>query len=292
MHPLLLLLPLAMTPTDTLTQSAMQELVPAGVHSWKAPDQARYYSGREIFKYMDGAGEVYLAYGFHRLLVQRYTRAQQEEILVELFDMGLSRNAYGAFTNMQGRGPAVDIGQGAEYKSGLLSFWRGRFFVCVMIDNENEEAKAAVLEFGNQISRNIGEDGPTPALVRDLPNDLFERQSLRYLYRHEILNIHYYVADNNIFRLNESTNAVLARLKSDRSHLLLVQYRDSEDAAAAYAEFTTSYMPEAKGKGSIQTENKKWTVCRLYGKYVLAVFDAVSETDSQQLLTNLQRILP
>ena len=48
---------------------------------------------------MNGAGEVYLAYGFQRLLVQRYARPNQEEILVEVFDMGYPRNAYGALTN-------------------------------------------------------------------------------------------------------------------------------------------------------------------------------------------------
>ena len=292
MPPLLLLLTFAMTPSDTLSQSAMQKLLPTSIHSWKASEPARFYSGREVFRYMDGAGEVYLAYGFNRLLVQRYARPNQEEILVEIFDMGRPRSAFGAYTNMQGRGPAVAIGQAAEYKSGLLSFWRGRFFVCVMIDNENEEATKAVLDLGSRISESIGEDGTTPSLLHVLPQELFEPQTLRYFFRHEILNIHFYVADKNIFRLNESTDAVLVRLKSDKSHLLLIQYPSLEEAAAAYADFTKSYMPEAQAKGWIQTENKKWTGCSVHRKYVLAVFDAPALIDAQNLLTTLQRILP
>jgi hypothetical protein len=292
MSPMLLLLTLAMTPSDTLTSSAMQRLVPASIREWQASEPARFYSGREIFRYMNGAGEVYLAYGFNRLLVQRYARPQQEEILVEVFDMGLPRNAFGAFTNMQGRGPAVAIGQSAEYKNGLLSFWRNRFFVCVMIDNENEEATKAVLDLGSRIAESIGEDGPTPPLLRVLPQEISEPQTLRYFFRHEILNIHFYVADKNTLRLNESTDALLVRLKSDRSHFLLIQYPSSEEAAAAYADFTEHYMPEAQGKGWVQTENKKWTVCRMHQKYVLVVFDAVSQTGAQTFLTTLERILP
>ncbi|MBM2845799.1 MAG: hypothetical protein HW407_1111, partial [Bacteroidetes bacterium] len=115
---------------------------------------------------------------------------------------------------------------------------------------------------------------------------------LRYFFRHEILNIHFYVADKNVFRLNESTDALLVQLKIDKSHLLLIQYPSSEEAAAAYADFTTSYMPEAQGKGWIQTENKKWTVCRMHQRYVLVVFDAVTQADAQNLLATLQRILP
>ncbi|MBF8297304.1 MAG: hypothetical protein HW389_3849, partial [Bacteroidetes bacterium] len=102
MGSLLLFLPLIMTPPDTVSPAALQKLLPASLHQWSFAESSKVYTGREIFQYMDGAGEVYLAYGFQRLLVQRYSRPNQEEILVEVFDMGFPRNAYGAFTNLKG----------------------------------------------------------------------------------------------------------------------------------------------------------------------------------------------
>jgi len=291
MGSILLLLPLMMTPSDTLTQAVLQKLLPTSVHEWNFAEPSRVYTGREIFKYMDGAGEVYLAYGFQRLLVQRYAHPNQEEILVEIFDMGLPRNAYGAFTNMQGRGPAVEIGQNGEYKSGLLTFWKGRHFVCVMIDRENDDAKRAVLEMGAMISEAIKEEGAIPGILQYLPIGEFSPESLRYFFRNEILNIHFYVADKNLFHLGDKTDAVLVRMKSNRSYLMLVQYDRSGNAQAAYEDFSTHYMPEAHGSGIVQTESGKWSACRKERNFLTAVFDAPTQSEAQKLLDTVQRRL-
>lgn len=289
---ILLFLTFAMTPSDTLTQTAMQELLPTSLRGWDVSEPTRFYSGREIFRYMDGAGEVYLAYGFRRLLVQRYARPNHEEILVEIFDMGLARSAFGAFTNMGGRGPVVDIGQGGEFKTGLLSFWKGRYFVCVMIDREDDEAAHAVLELGKWISAKIKEQGSKPDILRFLPDGSYASSSLRYFFRNEILNIHYYVADANLLHLHEQTDAVLVRMISDKSYLLLVQYPTSEQADSACIDFSRHYMPEGREKRIIQTENKKWTGCVRHKNFLVVVFDGGSQAQAQNLLEDIRRRLP
>lgn len=289
MGSLLLLLPLMMTPSDTVSPAAMQKLLPTALFEWTFAEPSKTYTGREIFHYMDGAGEVYLAYGFQRLLVQRYARPGQEEILVEVFDMSLPRNAYGAFTNMQGRGPAVEIGQGGEYKSGLLDFWKGRYFVCVMIDRENDDAKKAVFGMAAMISETITEQGEIPGIIALLPQADYLPETLRYFYRNEILNIHFYVADKNLFHLNEATDAVLVRIKSDKSYLLLIQYPGSTEADAALADFTRQYMPESRGGGVVRTENKKWTACRKGRNALAVVFDAPTQAAARKLLDKVQR---
>lgn len=291
MASLLLLLPLMMTPSDTLTPAALQNLVPTSLFQWSVAEPSRTYTGREIFHYMDGAGEVYLAYGFQRLLVQRYARTGQEEILVEVFDMGVPRNAYGAFTNMQGRGPSVEIGQSGEYKSGLLNFWKGRYFVCVMIDMENDDAKKAVFGIAAMISETITEQGQIPDIVALLPQGEYLPETLRYFYRNEILNIHFYVADKNLFHLNETTDAVLVRTKSNKSYLLLIQYPGRAEAGAAFTDFTKQYMPESRGSGVVRTENKKWTACRKARNVLAVVFDAPTQIEAQKLLDRVQRRL-
>ena len=117
-------IPLAIAGSDT--GASMRTLLAPATDGWIAQEQPRLYSGKEIFEYMDGAGEVYLAYRFRALLVQRYSRPHQEEILAEIFDMGSSENAFGISTCLRGRGPAVRIGQDGEFKSGPLTFWRGQ----------------------------------------------------------------------------------------------------------------------------------------------------------------------
>jgi len=269
----------------------MQKLLPTSLYSWSFAEPSKTYTGREIFQYMNGAGEVYLAYGFRRLLVQRYACPEQEEILVEVFDMGFPRNAYGALTNLSGYGTPVEIGQGGEYKGGLLAFWKGRYFVCVIIDRENEEAKKGVYQMAAMISETIKEEGALPQILRFLPEGQYVPETLKYFYRNEILNIHFFVADRNLFHLSDKTDAVLVRMKDTKSYLLLIQYSEADESTAAFGDFTTRYMPESRGSGIIQTENMKWTACRRHRDMLAVVFDAPTRADAETILDTVQRRL-
>lgn len=275
-----------------LADTSMQNILPSSIERWSISEPARSYSGDQIFHYMNGAGEVYLAYKFKNLLVQRYTSEEKTEILVEIFDMGVPKNAYGIYTYMQSRGPAVDIGQDGEYKSGLLCFWRNKYFVSIKIEEEEASAKAAVLKMGEYIAGMIKENGDRPSILGYIPENICITNSLRYFYRHEILNNHFYLASENILRMNDGSECILARVKQDKSYLLLVQYTDVKQADSAYNSFITHYMPDARETGVIQTENNKWTVCTQYQNFIVIVFDARAKSQGVMSLDSIKRRLP
>jgi hypothetical protein len=289
---LLLACSLGMAMSDTLSPLSMQTFLPPAIERWTVSEPSRLYSGRKIFDYMDGAGEVYLAYDFRELLVQRYACPDQEEILVEIFDMGSSRNAFGIFSYMKGRGPSVAVGQEGEYKSGLLCFWRDQYFVCIQIEKENEQAKSALLDLGKKISEAIHRDGDLPRILHYLPDVEYQAGTLRYFFRSEILNIHFYVADGNVLLLDGQTEAVLVRMKSDRSYLLLIEYPGPDQADSAYSNFLKLYMPDAKEAGIVKTENNKWTACVRHTAFVAVVFDAPSVGEARNHLAAIERKLP
>jgi hypothetical protein len=292
MTTLFLFLSFIMASSDTLQQTTMQKFIPQSIDCWKESDSSRFYSGEKIFDYMDGAGEIYRSYNFQKLIVQRYVCPNQEEILVELFDMGSARNAYGVYTYMQGRGIRVNIGQDGEYKMGLLCFWKDKYFVCVRIEKENSDASKAVFDLGEKIAGAIPTEGIRPAILKYLPVNKYVEKSLRYFYRSEILNIHYYVADGNILHLNDSTECVLVRMKKDSSYLLLDGYPDKEQTDSAYDSFLTHYMPDSKGEGIVKTENKKWTACVKEKNYILIIFDAPTKEQAMISLDTFKRRLP
>jgi len=288
----LLLLCSLIAPSITPDQSLMQPLLPLSIHQWKAFGESRPYAGQEIFGYMDGAGEVYRAYDYRELLTQRYVHPSQGEILAEIFDMGSSRNAFGVFTYMQGRGPAVEIGQDGEYKNGLLCFWRGKYFVCVMTDNENEPAREAILELGVKVSEAIGQDGEKPEILHSLPKGRYLPNSLRYFRGKDILNTHYYLGEGNLLCLNEETEGVLVRLNEDRSYLLLVAYPDTEKADSACSTFVAGYMPDGANEGIVEKKPGKWTACVAEKRYVAVVFDVPDRERAVHSLESLKGRLP
>ena len=82
--------------------------LPRSVGAWTQSGGPKFVGPQDIFNYMDGAGEFYLGYRFKRLEVQRYGSADQGEILVELYWMESSDDAYGLLSGDWG-GEAVDL---------------------------------------------------------------------------------------------------------------------------------------------------------------------------------------
>jgi hypothetical protein len=281
-----------MASSDTTTQTAMQKFIPPSIDCWKASDSSRIYTGEEIFDYMDGAGEIYRSYNFQKLLVQRYACPNQEEILIEVFDMGSARNAFGVYTYMQGRGTSVTIGQDGEYKMGLLCFWKDKYFICIRVEKENPQASKAIFDLGEKIARAIPTEGKRPDIVKHIPLNKYLEKSLRYFYRYEILNIHFYVADSNILNLNDSTEGVLVRSKKDSSYLLLAGYPNKEQTDSAYNSFLTHYMPDSKESGIVKTENEKWTTCTKEKNYFVIMFDVPTKEQAMISLETFKRRLP
>jgi hypothetical protein len=283
---------LSMPHSDTTFHTTLLQMLPTSINQWEMSEPPRFCSGSEIFDYMDGAGEVYLAYNYQHLLSVLYASAGEEEILVELFDMGSDRDAFGIFTYMMGRGPEYPIGQNAEYKNGLLCFWKGKYFAYVHIDNENKESKEAVLALGTRISESIPDKGDLPAILQILPEGIYLPASLRYFQRYEILNAHFFVARSNIFNLNEQTEAIIVKMKNGKSQLLIIAYPSGEIADSAYNNFNTLYFHDAKTKGIVQTQNNMWTASLRHVRYLTVVFDASTQQQALEILENIRRRLP
>ncbi len=123
---------------------------PSGAGGWNKTGEVVRYAGRQIFDYMDGAGEVFLAYNFKTLTVQRFEREAHPGLVAELYEMGGPADAFGVFS-FDRQDPEAGIGQGSEFGGGLLRFWKGRHFVSVYGEGEGKEQEQAVLEIGRKL---------------------------------------------------------------------------------------------------------------------------------------------
>ncbi len=112
------------------TLDVLRTTLPERIKAWRAVPEDRFFDDQTIFDYIDGAGEVYRAYNMKACLSRRYTATGQPDIMLDIFDMGSSADAFGVFTHDRD-GEAVPIGQAALYRPGWLSFWKDRFFVSI-----------------------------------------------------------------------------------------------------------------------------------------------------------------
>jgi hypothetical protein len=261
--------------------------LPLEVEGWKLGEEEITYNPKTLFDYIDGAAELYLAYGFQNLAVRRFEKPKQPPIIVELYEMDSSEDAYGLFS-FERQDEAVGIGQGSEFGGGLLRFWKGKYFVSLFADGEGSEVESAILRMGRAAADSILATGPEPTLVGLIPGKAFGLvdTSIRYLKSHVLLNQRFFIAHQNILNLNRETEAVLAQyLQGQRkSQFLLVRYPGRKEAGDAYQSFMKAYLPDAGRKDYSITEDRKWTMARQQNEFVLIVFGAATAADAEALL--------
>ncbi|MGQ9645931.1 MAG: DUF6599 family protein [Thermodesulfobacteriota bacterium] len=265
----------------------MKELLPLEIGTYRSEGKDEFYDRQTTFRYMDGAAELYRSFAFKLLMVRRYLKPNAPAIIVELFDMGFAEDAFGVFTFETG-GEDAGIGQGSDYGGGLLRFWKGKFFVNVYAEQETPSTKQDVLEIAKAIARSLGKEGEKPKLIRYLPEEgLFER-SIRYFHLHQSLNYHYFVSHQNILRLGEKTNAVLASYllpqTREKTLLLLIQYPTRKLAQESLQSFVRTYMPEASASKTIRTENSRWASAQSHREYVMVIFEAPDKEKAEELI--------
>ncbi len=269
--------------------------LPSEAGGWKWDGKEMEYNSRTVFKYMDGAAELYLAYDFQNLTVRRFEKLSQPPLIVELYEMASSEDAYGVFS-FEHQDEAVGVGQESEFGGGLLRFWKGKYFVSIYAEGEGAEVESGILTIGRASANSIPATGPEPKLVGLLPGKDFGLvdKSVRYLKSHVLLNQRFFIAHQNILNLTKKTEAVLAQYLQDRqkTQLLLIRYPDLKEAGNAYQSFMKGYLPEAGGKDRLKTEDRKWTFVRQRNKFVAIVFGAPTEAGAEVLLRAIEKKLP
>jgi hypothetical protein len=274
------------------TKRILASLLPAEVQGWTAAGPDRLFDSQTIFDYLDGGGEVYRSYNFRLLLSRRYERAGAPAIVADVFDMGSAADAFGVFTHDLDGEPA-GVGQDSNYKAGLLSFWKGRFFISLYAEEETEEAREAVLDLGRWAATAIPEEGKRPMLLNLVPEPFASEHRLHYFHTHPILNYHLFVAEENILELGERTEVVLARagVKGARTYLLIAHYPEDALALGASQSFGKAIMGGAPDDGAQQMPDRTWTALRRRGAYVFIMFQAGTQEAALAAVEGVERLL-
>jgi hypothetical protein len=297
--------------------------LPKTIGVWTRPDSARIIDSSNIFDYMNGAGELYLAYGFDRLEVTEYTAAdQQGGILVEVYVMKTSNDAFGLLSMDWGGEPvAIHSLQSVQakpsvappiralYGGGLLRLWADTIYARVMAHRETPESKEAVLFLGRKIAadRKISAE---PQILNILASALDSDWKLRkdrigYLRSHLVLNSLYYLSHQNILNLDHSTEAVTATYEniSDAGiaksvRLLFVKYATPKKAQKALNDFHSAYLHEHQ-KGVDPGVAQKymnffkiedgWLGFTLNGAYLGFVFECPNRASAQMIINHISR---
>ncbi len=275
----------------------MSNFLPAGGDGWVKSGEMEVYDRNNLFDYMDGGAELYLAYDFQKLVVQRYSSGSTDaskgnSITVEIYQMNSSPDAYGLFSFDQ-EGEMVELGQKGVYGYGLLKFWKDRYLVRIL--GSQPDLRETILRLGGDVDEKIRGEGALPELLSKIPKDDLIPNSDHFFHKQILLNNLYFLSDKNILNLTDKTDCLLADFGFDGEtlKLLLVEYPDLSQAKNAYQSFNNLYL---KGEASetdkiVKIEQGKLVEADLKENYLLLVFEGTDRDIVLQLLDSVKNSL-
>ena len=261
-----------------------KDLLPENLGPWTIRTDT-VYTPKNLYDYINGGAGLYISYGFSEVINRIYSADDQPDIVVDVYDMKSASGAYGVFMFSAEEVQQI-VGQGTHYNEGFMLFWMDHYFVSIMSYPESPESKEALLSLARTIESGIGSKGALPEILDYLPEKGLDKMSIRYFPDYELLNSHYYIADENIFLINNETEVVLARYgePDQRRILLILEYPDAAHASKASHEFTTHYLPELADNEFAKVEDGTCTGMQLYDNILVVVFNAKSGEDVENLI--------
>jgi hypothetical protein len=291
--------------------------LPDTIGGWRLEGPPRLIDETNIFDYMDGAGELYLSYHFDQLWVYEYKNKSNNDILVELYYMKDSHDAFGLLSlDWAGEDVVLNHPQPekseksivprsrALYGMGLLRAWSDNLYIRIMAFKDTPGIKEVILHLGKIITANRNNPSP-PEMLQVIKPSMDSPWTLKknrtaYFYSHLVLNSLFYLSHENILNLNPSTEAVIATYEKkheDRvqysARLLVIKYTDHEYAVAALNDFLKAYFPNQKrevkpdmnhGDRDFFHIEDGWMGYRLLNQCLVLVFECPGLESAQQII--------
>jgi hypothetical protein len=147
-----------------------QQLFPE-MKGYKSVDDYPVYTPDDLWDYINGAADGYLALGFTELNIREYVKGKNK-IKAEIYSFGDDSQAFGMYS--MERSPGYDfISAGVQGYSeqGLVHFYKDRYYVKLMTHSGSPRVNAQMRELASLISGRIEGSSDFPALLGLFPSE-------------------------------------------------------------------------------------------------------------------------
>jgi len=140
------------------------------IAGWRLAGPAVTYTPDNLWDFIDGAAESYLAYSFVDLQVGEYVNPESVAVRAELYRHADPDNAFGIYS--QERAPDcsfLDVGAQGYEGEGILNFFSGKYYVKLSTHQKGPAAAAGLRTIAGRIDAHLAEGSTLPAGVKGLP---------------------------------------------------------------------------------------------------------------------------
>jgi hypothetical protein len=259
-------------------------LLPQAPPQWSESGETKVFTGVALSDYINGGAEAYLAYGFREVAARDFENASGARLTVEIYAMDRPENAFGIYST-DPTGTRLPIGADASYGSGLLRFWKSKFFVRIVCYPADENIEKIITDTGNKIADAIVGESRRPELFLSLvPEAGVDQDSICYFHRQTSLNNIRYLTDENLLHLGDDVDAItweerVGASSADTLRQIVLRYPTDAEAEAAQVDFSRKYFGPASGASSSAAPplpNGKYATAGRRASWVIVVLDAPS----------------
>ncbi|MBI3123507.1 MAG: hypothetical protein HYZ10_03805 [Ignavibacteriales bacterium] len=263
--------------------------LPDSINGWKKLGEDRLFNDQNLYDYIDGAAELYISFGFTKVFNRIYSAGEGKEIIVDIFYMNTPQDAFGAFSFSVGK-VGNDFGTQSQTAQGAIVFWKNNFVVSIVENPASEEAKKTSLTIAKLIDESIPEKGSFPEVLKYLPSENLDVQSVRYFRHYVWFNTYTYISGENILNINQNTHGVLAKYgDKEKLILMIIKYPDEREALAALEKFNRAYYKTLKPKPVVKPKEGKFSGSRVVKNFFVGVFGGKAERDVKALISRAHK---
>ncbi len=254
----------------------LAHLLPTTPAGWREEGKTLTFSGPALSDYIDGGAEAYIAYGFREVAVREFQNDSGARLTVEIYQMNRPENAYGIYST-DSAGEHWDIGAGASYGGGLLRFWKGPYFVRIMCFPQASEA--VIKETGVKIAGAIDAESGLPEILKILPDEGVDPDTVCYFHRQTSLNNIRFLSDENVLHLGDDVEAVTWEQADIAGKLrqIVLRYPSESVATDALRDFTRKWLQLREMTATrltAPTRERTYAAVSLKAPWLLIVLDA------------------
>jgi hypothetical protein len=161
---------------------SLNSLLPQ-LENWKKTEQPSNYFPENLFEYINGAAEIYLAYDFKELAVGQYGQEGSEvNVSVEIYEMSNETNAFGIYSAERFTDSTfIPVGVQGYVEEGMLNFLVGKFYVKLLCFEGGERSEEYLSLFAQTIADKSKGKTNFPELLQSFPQKGLIANSERFI---------------------------------------------------------------------------------------------------------------
>jgi hypothetical protein len=149
---------------------------------WKQDGETQVFSPNNLYEYINGAADLYLAYEFQDLQVAEYKGEKKAGVTVEVYRHKNPTQAFGIYSQERlANATFLDIGAQGYQEPMVLNFVAGPYYVKINGYNTGAEDEKTLLTFGRKVEGILGGKSSLPGILSSFPQEGKKKNSEKFI---------------------------------------------------------------------------------------------------------------